>query len=160
MARFREDCAKGLTGNKLERSKKKDEKLQAISNIEKEIESLKEIKDISDELRMILRILKEQATVLSMMTAVIEGNRQDAETRPQHYLTTEEPRSIQTLNFIQCPEIDANIREWQKMLDADAVQNSVRLAYTLALRVLIGVAQPSLGPEAKADKRDGSKICP
>ena len=78
---------------------------------------------------MILRTFKDQAMVLSMMNAAIETNCSDVEIQRQHHQTAKEPERIQNLTGIpqiQCLEIDANIREWQKMLDdADAVQNSV-----------------------------------
>ena len=60
-----------------------------MSNIDSESYLLKEIKDICDELGMILRILKDQEMVLSTMTdviesAVIESSRRDTETRRQY----------------------------------------------------------------------------
>ena len=97
---------------------------------------------------MILIILKEQAMVLSMMNAVIQSNSQDTETRRQHSTSVDgtaiETRDLQQTYTAQpignqkgtvaanvthpmCHlGVDANIREFQKMLDdADAVQDSV-----------------------------------
>ena len=143
-ATFRRHCAKFSTKNELELPKQKAANLEAISDIDEEIGSLKEIKDIRDELRMILRILKDQAMVLSMMTGVIEGNLQDVETRlripPSLYETSNLLRnlaaqpmqgqkrtgSVKMNHQMNHLEIDANIRGFQKMLDdADAVQDSV-----------------------------------
>lgn len=119
------------------RHEKKVEYLQTLSNVDDEINLLKEIKDIRDELRMIMRILKDQAMALSMMFAVIEGSRQDAGTQRQQSIPGEE-RSIETskqlrtfkaqkaIHQMHQAEIDAEIREFQKMLDdADAAQDSV-----------------------------------
>ena len=162
-AAFREACAKLSTKNKLRQSKQQEIELSTISDIDKETQSLKEINDIRDELRMILRIFRDQAMVLSMMNAAIESNCSDVEIQKQHYQIAKDPKKIQNLTGIpqiRCLEIDANIREWQKMLDdADAVQNSVWRACVLVSQALISVAKPSLRLGTKANECDGGKVC-
>ena len=88
---------------------------------------------------MILKILKDQAMVLSEMTAVVDNKRQEAETRPQEepgrllrvikaqsVNRQEDTGAVNAIHQIQHLGIDANIRDFHKMLeDADAVQDSV-----------------------------------
>ena len=83
-----------------------------------------------------MRILRDQAIALSMMTAVVEGSRQDArfiDTSKQ--LQTFKAQLVEgqqgtgaakAIHQMHHPEIDAEIREFQKMLDnADAVRDQV-----------------------------------
>ena len=80
--------------------------MKPISNIDNEIESLKEIKDIRDEIRMIIKILKDQAMGLAEMDHLLRN----------HDTGSQERRS----------KLDINIREFEKMLrDADAVEDAV-----------------------------------
>lgn len=88
---------------------------------------------------MILKILKDQEMVLSEMTAVVDSRSHDAETRPQQEPSRllqaikaqsvkrqEYPGAVNLIHQIQHLGIDANIRDFRKMLeDADAVQDSV-----------------------------------
>ena len=47
-------------------------RMKPISNIDNEIELLKEIKDIRDEIRMIIKILKDQAMGLAEMDYLLK----------------------------------------------------------------------------------------
>ena len=163
-------------------------KLEAISNIDQEIGLLEEIKDIQDELRMIMRILNDQAVVRTGFTDLIEDYRQNIEPqRPQSptipppvqepmvsnearpkCLTVRSKAMTEDGGFAErshrkrLPELYSNIRDFRKLLeDAGAVHDAVwhGFPFRVCCSTLTLKARPSPGPETKASKHHGSKVC-
>lgn len=127
-------------------------KMKPISNIDNEIESLKEIKDIRDEIRMIIKILKDQAMVLADMDHLLRNHEKRTQSRRAqshhvfesvkyfhrshkptlHSLASamespqEEVKTVENISQERRSKLDINIREFEKMLrDADAVEDAV-----------------------------------
>lgn len=71
--------------------KQRMRKLEAISDIDREIGLLKEIKDIQDELRMIMRIFNDQDIVRTEFTDIMERYCQGVEPRIPQSPTTPGP---------------------------------------------------------------------
>lgn len=153
---FSEACATnphphGRAGES-ETAKHMTRKMKPISNIDNEIESLKEIKDIRDEIRMIIKILKDQAMGLAEMDHLLKSYDMGTRVRRaqshqglepvkdshrlhramRHSLAsaTESPQkeveTVENISQERRSKLDINIRDFEKMLrDADAVEDAV-----------------------------------
>jgi hypothetical protein len=113
-------------------------KLERLFNIVPEVKLLDETKDNVDELRMILRVLNDQALVMTDMNSILQKHNQpqsnnltqspqrlNAEISPHNITTTftegsaEGPMRSETISVAyrnRHPIIDANIRDFDRML--------------------------------------------
>ena len=184
---FREACVpEDVEAGKLAKANARMTKLEAISNIDPEIKLLREIKDIQDELRMIMRIFNDQAVVRTEFTDLMEDYRQNFESQkpqaPTMPAPAQEPQvsieaqpnclTVRSRTMTEdggvaegghqkrLPEPYSNIRDFRKLLeDAGAVHNAVWDTSSSVLFNANREAQLSPGFEAKASKYHGSKIC-
>ena len=77
---FEEDAKADPTTMAMEKSEAQ-RKLNHLFRINEEVQLLEETKDIRDELRMILRVLNDQAMVMTDLVTVLESSEQQAESR-------------------------------------------------------------------------------
>lgn len=159
--------------------------LEAISNIDSEIGLLEEVRDIQDELRMILRILDDQAIVRTGFTELMDEHRQGVE--PQTTQSLVMHRSMPEPNVLfgaksNCLTVrpmttteDGGVVEgvkngFQSLIQTLGTSGSClkmqarsMTRYGMLVRAcrstLTLKAPPSPGPEAEASKYHGSKIC-
>ncbi|KIW67200.1 hypothetical protein PV04_06467 [Phialophora macrospora] len=134
--RFEEDSAKDPTT--LMKTTEGKMQLERLFNIVPEVKLLDKTKDNVDELRMILRILGDQALVMTDMAFILQKGSQSTENqlthspqkldadRSPHKITTtftegaaEGPTRTETISMAsrnRHPIIDANIRDFDRML--------------------------------------------
>ena len=145
---------------------------EELYNIDEEIELLKEIKDIQDELHILLVLLETQDTVLEQAAEAMSKRTEFQDTTPKsprsHAGITgsskpgQEAPYSSTFHFKKLHQMVADQEKKRKTLQvqAEAANKAVskQLSYEGEFR-LITTAQSPLGLEAEAGKCFRSKIC-
>jgi len=130
--------ASAMDPTELMKTEEGKKQLERLFNIVPEVKLLDETKDNVDELRMILRVLNDQALVMTDMNSILQKHNQaqssnltqspqrlDAEISPHNITTTftegsaEGPMRSETISVAyrnRHPIIDANIRDFERML--------------------------------------------